>query len=801
MFLYIFLIATANGLEMKLNYGKQNQETFAILNLRNTHPFSCEQSFNVNGIAKFILCKIEGIPQSGFNPTKSSMISFSYEMQDISDPDNPNEPPKRYMVIKITPNNNAKLQLFSVFSDLKNEKPIPVTRKSLSKSYQIVAYHNKLPFLNPEENKESRDSINFPVAIPQTSTPTISELDINRKPLHYTAGKDLEAFLEIKQHIRDREYDQALTKISQTLASYPDSLFAKDLLYYAIVALDKSRNEKADNLIIEKATQWAKVYASDDNAPEVMYILGKAHIHENRLKDALYYFNRIAEEYEHSRYAPLAKMQIANTLKSKSDLRRAPLIYREAYQQAKDLESASQIAISWARFNLRNEDFDNADELFRKVYKVFPAYFLIDKQQTQEILNELEEDQRYSIAADIAGYLSGYVPVESEQHANLLMKASEFAMRAGDFDKSHKFNQDFLYYHPNHSLAEAIRARDDSLLFDISGNYSEKMARYEHIIANYPNTENAKKALSLKAQLLLDNKEYANVIAMRNLLPQDSPILQHAIDKQVEIYIRENNCNGIAGVLSNANKVSLTVKESLDVFECLYNQNNYEKANELFSQLHKHIQDGDSQLKWLYLQANTLFALGQDKLAVKAARDVIDLAFAMGKKQYYDIAFKMFNALFNDDSTRAQAIQLSSEIDSWFPQDSRLLPVHFALLNEAQHNNDPLAIKHETNTLMKLQNSLKQYPYSPYINFIYINGLIEDNKYETALQQLESLKQFQLNLDDKQQRFYKIANIYYTLKQMDKSKEALNACIALDSTTTWGTLCNNAMDLHNNNFE
>lgn len=800
--LFVAFISTANAIEMKLNYGKENQQTFAILNLRNPNPFTCEQKVNISGIVEHIACKIEGIPQSGFNPTKSSMISFSYEMKELPNPDNANEAPKRYMIINIHPINKAKLQLFSVFSDLKNEKPIPVTRKALSKSYQIVAYTNKLPFIDPNENKENRYSINFPVSIPKTSTPTISELDINRRPLEYNAGKDLAAFIEIKENIRNKEYVQALKKISETLTIYPDTIFGKDLIYYAIVALDKIPNDKETNkTIIDRASQWIKAYASDDNAPEVMYILGKSYTRENQIKNSLYYFNRIAEEYETSKYAPLSKMQIANLLTSEADTKRAPLIYREAYQQAKDLESAAQIAVSWARFDIKNNDFEHANELFSKIFKVFPAYFLIDMKDSINILKELEEKKLFSTAATIAAYLSGNVPIDSEQHSWLLMKGSEFAMHAGEFDTSHKLNVEFLHYHPDNKLADAIRARDDSLLFDISGNYDERMNRYNHIIDTYPDTENAKKALRLKAELFLENKQYLEVIAMQNDLPSDSKEFQQAIDAQVAIYLQNDNCNGIAGLLRNTSKVSLTIKNSLDVFECLYNQDSYEKAYELFSGLNKHIKDGESEIKWLYLQANTLFALGKNNEAIKASKDVIDLAFAMGEKKYYDVAFKMFDVLFSDDKTRNEAINLSSQIDSWFPNDNRLLPIHFAMLNNAQTNKDKLALKHEANVIIKLQNSLKRYIYSPYVNFIYINGLIDENKYEEALKQLEWLGGFKLNTDDKQQRLYKIANVNYSLKQMDKSKQALNECIELGNTTIWGTLCNNAISLHDNSFE
>lgn len=787
------------GLDMKLNYGKEEKETFAVLNLRNEYPFSCESKLKINGEVENIVCKIVGIPQSGFNPTKSPMLSFSYTMESKKEAKEDDE--KRAMIIEITPAKGVKLQLFSVFSDLKTENPIPVTRQTDSKSYQIVAYYKKLPFLRPDENLETRDSINFPISIPKTATPTISELDINRKPLNYIAGKDLDAFLEIRELIRTRKYPEALDKIAKALKKYPDGLFTKDMIYYTIIALSHSNSKESQTYLIEAAIPWIKAYASDDNIPEVMYLLSKTLLAQNKVKEAYYYLNRTIEEYPNSRYEALSKMQIANTLKSQSDIKRAPLIYREAYKEAKDLESASEIAVSWARFSLRNKDAKYANELLDKVYNVFPAFFLIDKNDTIELLNELEEEKQYTMAAPIAEYLSGNVPYNSDLHAKLLNMSSEFYTKNGDFDKAHKVNLDFLHYHPDNKLAKKIKERDDSLLFQIAGDYKTKLDRYNYVIANYPNTESAKKALELKAKLYLENKKYEDILQMQSLLPDDSEIIQTAIDNQVSIFLKDNNCDGVAGVLNRANKVNLNASESLQAFECLYNQNAFKKANDLFSGLYKHIQDGGEQLRWLYLESNTLFGLGKDKEAIKAGRDVIDLAFAMGQPKYYDISFKMFKAFYNDEATRNEAISLSKKMDKWFPADKRMLEVHFTLLNEAQQNKDPLATSTEVRTIMALQNKVKEYDYSPYVNFIYVNTLINENNYTEALKQLDIIKDFKMTTDDRQQRFYKIATINYTLKYMENSKKALDACVELGTTSTWGTLCNNALSLHDNGFE
>ena len=792
----MFMIVAMHGLEMKLNYGKENNETFSVLNLRNSFPFSCVQNNNINGDVQSIKCVIDGIPQSGFNPTKSSMMEFSYHMEDLHD-----DKTKKRMVLNITPIGRAKLQLFSVFSDLKTQKPITEGRRELSKSYQIVGYYTKIPFLKPEENLPKRDSINFPISIPGTATPMVSELDINRKPLEYIAGKDLEEFLEIRKLMQDAKYQEALQRIGKALEVYPNSLFTKDMIYYAIKALSHFKDEASQKYLMDAGTKWVKAYASDDNIPEVMYLLARAALGQNRPKEALYYIDRITDEYADSRYFSLAKMLLANTLKSQADLKRAPLIYREAYRAAKDLDSASQVAVSWARFNLRNNDLEGANEFFTKVFKVFPAYFLEDKEQTLEIIDELEEKEQYKMAADIADYLSGYMKIGDERHIALLDRASKLYTQLGEFDKAHKINMDFLNYYPDNKLAQEVRGRDNDTLFEISGDYKTKLAHFDSIIANYPNTDIATKAIGLKAKLFLDNKKYDEIIAMQDFLPKDSDILQKAIDNKLIEYLNDKNCVGIAGILARANKVSLNVAQSLDVFECLYNQASYKKANDLFSNLYKYIKDGDNQLKWLYLQANNLFALGEDKAGIKAGKDVMDLAFATGKTNYYDISFKMFSAYYNDENTRSQALSLGAKMEEWFKDDKRMLEVYYALLNEAQQERDTLAIKTQSGNLLRLQDKLQDYRYSPYVNFIYINLLSDEGKYNEALKELNKVAKFDLSIEDRQQRFYKIANINYTLKNMESSKKALQSCVALGKTNAWGTLCANALSLHDDGFE
>ena len=111
IYIFLFFYFVTNmiyGLDMKLNYGKENNDSFAVLNLRNNYPFNCESNFKVNGDVEKIVCRIDGIPQSGFNPTKSSMIAFSYQMEN-----DPKDTTKKYMVLRPQRNRNSRIWFVS----------------------------------------------------------------------------------------------------------------------------------------------------------------------------------------------------------------------------------------------------------------------------------------------------------------------------------------------------------------------------------------------------------------------------------------------------------------------------------------------------------------------------------------------------------------------------------------------------------------------------------------------------------------------------------------------------------------
>lgn len=792
------------SLEIKLNYGYENNKNYTTLNIKNENAFTCIQNTDADDVTTSIICEIEGVPQSGFNATKTIFFDFSYEViEKYVDPDKTIK--KTFTIIKIIPN-KKNIKLVSHFVDIKNDIALPVGRKNKAKSYQIIGYEDEIPFLNFSKNTHNRNKINFPIRIKNVALPIVNELDINSKPLNYKVGRDLEIFLDIKKSFKRRDYKNVLNLVSKSIKQLQNSIFTKDIVYYGIVSLANFYNDNGSKkLLIERASDWIKAYPSDVKIPEVMYYLAKTFITENKIKDGVYYLNRIIDDYPDSDFTPLAQVQIANILKSPSDLKRAPLFYRDAYKKSKNVNVASEVALNWARFNLVNGDNKNAISLVNKVFEAKPTFFLLDPTFSESIGDEFAKYNEFHTAGRIIKFLSQNTSIDTEKHEYLLNKAAKYYTDAKDYEEANILNELIIDRYPNGKFVNLAKSRKDEIVFDLSGSDDEKLQRYEQVVLKYPGSEESKRAYILMAEILLRQKKYENVL---NLIPVFQKLnfdsdenkkieryIELSVKNQVLLNLTNHNCAGISDTLRHSDKLDLDSDRSLEVFECLMEVKNFQKADSLYGDLYKKINDGNKQLKWLYLRSKLLFALDNKIDAIKAGYDAIDLAYSTNEHKYYDISYDIFDHIIDNSARANEAIKLSYEMDKWFPNDVRMLDVHFKLLKLAEKNKDNLSIKNEVYKIIELQKTTNRNDFSPFVDFYQAEILLQENKDDEALAVFKYIEKMPLNDNDKQKLLYKEANILYSKNENEKSLTVLNECIGINSSSAWGNLCVNAKNL------
>ncbi|WRE91123.1 tetratricopeptide repeat protein [Helicobacter pylori] len=780
-----------NALSLTLTQGKEGGEDFSVLTLRNDKSFSCsyvnekppsgiEASLSIIHAKRPIECVIDSIPKEGFTPLENAFFNITYSMR------------QQQFILHIKPKVMRRLTLFSFDRDYKKAIPLFVENDAKAKMWQIIGYDQKIPFLSEKDNAQK--GLNFPITIKDAQTPIIQELDVNNKPLLTTKGYDLNAYLEAKKQMDSQAYFDALRTISRAFKNYPQTIFKKDLYLLEIIALGKLGIKKS--LLIDIGTQWIKNYPTDPNIPEALYYVAKALDENNNYKQAVRYYKRILLEYKNSRYAPLAQMRLAIEAAESSDLSSASMLFKEAFSNAKDKESASEIALNWAEAEINYQNFNNAKYLIDKVVQSNPDYLSMHSELALELLKLLKKNQMNESAIEIAQLLLNQDDdVKAKEQA--LYDLGALYARIKDFKNAHLYNLRYLQDHAELERASVVRARDEKALFSMEGNTQEKIAHYDKIIQNFPNSNEAQKALELKAQLLFDNKRYAEVLGMQKNLPKDSPLIQKTLNILAKTPLEDHRCKEALKYLSQITTFEFNPQEEIQAFDCLYFASLKEKAQIIALNALKAAKTPSEKLVWLYRLGRNYYRLGDFKNSTLASKDALILAQNLNKKEFYDIAFVLFSD-YMQNNERELALNLYAFLEKYFKDDKRMALVYFKLL---ENEKDPKSVKIYATSLLKLQDAYKDYSYTPFGEFALIDAYRTTKDYSKALEALDKLLNRKLSLEDHQKALYLQSSLLDLTNQKAKSKASLEKCVQLkqkDQTNAWQNLCEQGLNLFKN---
>ncbi|PUD63015.1 flagellar protein [Helicobacter pylori] len=780
-----------NALSLTLTQGKEGGEDFSVLTLRNNKSFSCsyvnekppsgiEASLSIMHAKRPIECVIDSIPKEGFTPLENAFFNITYSMR------------QQQFILHIKPKVMRRLTLFSFDRDYKKAIPLFVENDPKAKTWQIIGYDQKIPFLSEKDNAQK--GLNFPIIIKDAQTPIIQELDVNNKPLLTTKGYDLNAYLEAKKQMDSQAYFDALRTISRAFKNYPQTIFKKDLYLLEIIALGQLGIKKS--LLIDIGTQWIKNYPTDPNIPEALYYVAKALDENNNYKQAVRYYKRILLEYKNSRYAPLAQMHLAIEAAEASDLSSASMLFKEAFSNAKDKESASEIALNWAEAEINYQNFNNAKYLIDKVVQSNPDYLSMHSELALELLKLLKKNQMNESAIEIAQLLLNQDDdVKAKEQA--LYDLGALYARIKDFKNAHLYNLRYLQDHAELERASVVRARDEKALFSMEGNTQEKIAHYDKIIQNFPNSNEAQKALELKAQLLFDNKRYAEVLGMQKNLPKDSPLIQKTLNILAKTPLEDHRCEEALKYLSQITAFEFNPKEEIQAFDCLYFASLKEKAQIIALNALKTAKTPNEKLIWLYRLGRNYYRLGDFKNSTLASKDALILAQSLNKKEFYDIAFVLFSD-YMQNNEKELALNLYAFLEKHFKDDKRMALVYFKLL---ENEKDPKSVKIYATSLLKLQDAYKDYSYTPFGEFALIDAYRVTKDYLKALEALDKLLNRRLSLEDHQKALYLQSSLLDLTNQKAKSKASLEKCVQLkqkDQTNAWQNLCEQGLNLFKN---
>lgn len=779
---FFVLCASIKALDVTINYGKQNNEHFSVLNLQHTEPFECQELTNEQSEPIRVICIIERTPRASFSPTNTIFFRFYNRVID------------GHFYLYIEPNFSSKL--FNTFADLKTNTPIPKERPKKSKNWQIVGFKGVIPFLSQTKSK----GLNFPVAIVPKEEQFVGELDVNRAPLHFDEGQDFAYYLNIQNLMKSQSYIDAIKIIDETLRVFPNTIFVRDLLYYRIIALREIDEVENADSIIDVGVKWAKRYPTDINIPEVLYTLGNAYIGIRFTSEAKYYYDRLITEYPNSRFAPLAKMQIAKSYYGLGEPQQAMRHFVQAYEEAKDLDSASLIALKWSEFYMDRNDKKEAKRLIDTLMAANAPYLTNNLLQSLEFIGILTEHEMWDSAAKVAEYLYNNVADDDLRVSrdDLLNKTSLFYQNFGDYENAHRINLLYEEEYPHKGHLAEIKARDDELLFDIGINDSpdEKIARYDYLMQKYPNTPVSQKAQNLKAQILYDRGEYENIVAQKGL---DKELIEKSYYQILLRAINAKDCKAIAKDFSHYKKEQFDFNQNLATFECLYSLALNSQAQVAIENLAKEAKDPQSKLSVLYKETNNLDKLGRHKPTLLSARDTLSLARALKQKEFYDIGFVFFRHLMISNNLN-EASEVYTFLHAELNEDVRLIDVELELLKRAEEQKNETSIEVYARDIMRLQKLHKLTQGTPYVDFALAQSLMRVGKYNQSLEVLDTLAKKDIEVPTLAQALYLKGSVQKTQNKEKDAKLSFNQCKDLQSNQTqqlnvWKNLCSQALEI------
>ncbi|BCD46022.1 tetratricopeptide repeat protein [Helicobacter suis] len=773
--LLMLACALLPALSLTITNGKEKGENFATLTLTHNKPFKCTA---VKYPMQEIICTIASIPSMGFMPFQTEFFKVFYEMKNF------------IFYLHIQP--QYKQKLFALPYDYKQS--IPIQRLSLesSKTWQIVGFVHTIPFLTTKDpTAVYPEGLNFPILIDEAQTPLIPELDVDNQPIMHAKDQGLGEYLNTKRLIDNGYYMEALESIVNILKLYPDTLFRKDLYFYEITAL--SHLKKKQDLVIQVASQWIKLYPSDPQVPSVLYALGNAYSQINYMPQAASTFKRIIEEYPKSRYSPLSQMRLAQQAANEGNRSAALMGFQKAYQEAKDIDSASDIAFNWSLFDLSGSA-KNAALILAKIIYGNPEYFMKHPVKSYDLLIMLKNRAIFRPAIKIATLLS-----HQSNDFNVQEKATfELGLlyeKNNQPNEAHLANSEYIDNYNNAIHIALVKARDKKVLFLMHGNYDEKLARYNQILKDYPaSSDEYQKALEYKAALLLEHRYYSQVLELK--LKQSSPYVQGALIELGKGALKDADCKSFNSFLVRVTGFDphvFNADEQIQAFDCLYQQALYQKAA-IFSQSALKDKSTD-KLAWLYRQGRNLYALNDYQNSLLAAKDALSLAILSQSQKHYDIAFTVFLDYMQTNNPQ-EAFKIYADLAKWFKEDARMIEVYALLLqNEAKSTNNPTTLELYAKNLIALQDKYENNTYTPYAQNQLISALIRQDKLKEALQQSDLLLRKPLDPKDKQHVLYSKGTILKQSNQLVEAQNTFKACVAVSTNSPWKDLCSQALNL------
>jgi len=784
LFRYIllaFLSLNAFALEISVESAKDNFQKYSILQIFNDEAFVCQDIKNDFEDVVEVICAFNKKPRESLPHLQNDFFTITSFIK------------KETFFISIKP--IKKLKLYAEIFDLTKDDTVFKAKVSYAKRWTIIGYSEQLPIIKEEEPSEL--AMNFPFYLDQDKLPYVGSLDLKGNPVHIKKVEDVKDYLKIKRYFVKGLYNESLELIEETLQNYPNTLFKSELLYYKIKAYAKLKDYDS---VIEYAKEYLREYSSDENIPEVLSLMAYAYAKLGQSSDADYFFDRLFSEHKGSVYAQWGYIYKGEMLEASGGTTKAVEYYKKALYETKNLQVAASAAYHLANILLATKPAQAA-KYAMKIIKADAKYFMKNIQKSMDMMYAFAEAGKYKTAAAIADAMLKSMGPSYDEYEELLKNKALWLAKTDDKKAAIAAINDYLKKFPDGDFVTDIEALKDELLFDREDlNATQKLYEYDKLIKEYMPDAIAKRALYEKAKLLLQEKKYKEVLALKEqLLALDSDIypdvlelVKEAAKGMMQDSLDEKRCKS---VLSIANDYNITLSKEWEdgVYQCAMRGGDFKLAKNIVSQ-NLHAKDINERKKWLFRYIKIDYETGNYTELISAANDLLALIDQAKSSPYKEVYRYLFDA-YERLGQKEKMIETMAQIDDIFGLDYKDIDRYAAMVALGSELNDTNMIIKYAKKIMQIQKRAQAHPQSPFVEFALYDAYMKMQDYQKALSVIKSLDNVTLTKEQRARAKYLLGMVLDRLKRGKAAKKAYKEAIEADANSAWAKLARTALEL------
>ncbi|SFV66134.1 Paralysed flagella protein PflA [hydrothermal vent metagenome] len=784
MYIYIllaFITLQAFALEISIDSAKDNFTKYSTLIITDQTPFVCQSLKDNFHATKEVICAFSKKPSQPIPMLQNNFFKVnSFSKKDT-------------FFLSIKP--FYKMQLIADIFDLSKDDTVFTADVKIARRWTIVGYKEKFSLIKKEEKPQI--AINFPFFLDKDKLPFVGSLDLTGNPVRIKKVEDVTQYLKIKNFFIKKRYEDALDMINTVLERYPNTLFKSELTFYKIKIYTKMKDY--DN-VIALAKEFLREYSSDENIPEVLALVANAYGKLGQNSDADYFFDRLFSEHKGNVYAQWGYIYKGEMLEDSGGNREAIKYYKKALYETKNLEVAAAAAYHLTEVLLDNSP-TKASKYAMKIIKAKPGFLMQNLKESMKIMNRFADAGEYKTAAAIADALLHAMGPTYDEYEELLKDKALWLAKTADKKAALAALESYIKKFPDGDYIKAVETEKDALFFENDErNASTKLAEYDKLIKEYAGDVIAQRALYEKAKLLLQEKRYADVLALKEQLKEldedkfsdVNAIIKKAAVGLMESSLEKKNCKN---VLVIANDYNITLWENWDdgIYTCAMKGGDFRLSKSIAA---KHLKSKkiNERKKWLYRYLKIDFETGNYSEVVDVAKDLIALIDKPKTSPYKDVYRYLFDA-YARLGDNENMIKVMAKIEEIFGVDYKDIDRYVAMIALGDERKDDNMIIKYASKVMQIQKRSGSYIQSPYVEFSLYAAYMNKNDYNSALKVIRSLDTLKLSKNDRARQKYLLGMVLDKLWRDEEAQKAYNAAIKADPNSAWAKLAKSALEI------